>query len=177
MTLIRTLIILLLTMAWLFGCKEKARERKPVTKDQLLEMNKKMVNAEARIIEQYIADKGLEMTKAGTGYYYQVTRPGVGDTIRLQDVVTLGYVTSLLDGTICYSSATDGPLQFTVGKALVESGLEQFIQRLQQGAMAKLILPPYLAHGMAGDGNKIPKLAIIIMDIEVLDVQRSQSSP
>ncbi|MBS2210942.1 FKBP-type peptidyl-prolyl cis-trans isomerase [Carboxylicivirga mesophila] len=177
MALIRILVVVLVTIGFLSGCKEKPREKKQVTKDMLLEMNKKMVSAEVKVIEQYIADNHLDMTKSGTGYYYQINKPGVGDSIRYQDAVKLAYTTSLLDGTICYSSATDGFMQFTVGKAQVEAGLEQFVQHLQQGAIAKLILPPYLAHGIAGDGNKIPKLAIIVMDIEVLEVQTSQSLP
>jgi len=33
---------------------------------------------------------------------------------------------------------------------------------------ARLILPPHLAHGLTGDGNKIPARAIIVYDIKVL---------
>ncbi len=158
------------------ACKEKTQQRKRVTKDMLLEMNKKIVDAETKVIEQYLADNELEMQKAGTGYYYSISRPGAGDTIQQNDFVTLAYTTRLLDGTICYASSTDGLMQFTVGKAQVEAGLEQFVQLLKPGSMAKLILPPYLAHGIAGDGNKIPKLSILMMDLEVLEVQRAQSS-
>ncbi|MCU4157940.1 FKBP-type peptidyl-prolyl cis-trans isomerase [Carboxylicivirga sp. A043] len=157
----------------LFACKDKQPEKKRVTKEMLLEMNKKMVGAETKVIEKYIEDKGLQMKKSETGYYYQINQPSQGDTIHMNDNVVLAYTTSLMDGTICYSSATSGLMNFTVGKAQVETGLEQFVQHIGQGAIAKLILPPYLAHGIAGDGNKIPKLSIIIMDIEVVEVQRA----
>ncbi|WP_439185134.1 FKBP-type peptidyl-prolyl cis-trans isomerase [Carboxylicivirga taeanensis] len=159
------------------ACKEAPDKKKRITSEMLLEMNKKMVAVEANVIEQYIADNDLEMQKSGTGYYYRLDKRGTGDTIRNQDVVTLAYTTRLLDGTVCYASATDGLMEFTVGRGHVEAGLEQFVQMLQPGATAKLILPPYLAHGVSGDGNKIPKLAIVIMDIEVLEVQRSRVSP
>ncbi|MBK3518103.1 FKBP-type peptidyl-prolyl cis-trans isomerase [Carboxylicivirga marina] len=157
----------------LFGfvnCKEKAQQRKRVTKDMLLEMNRQMVNTEQEVIQKYIEDNGLDMQKSETGYYYQITTPSNADSIRIGDGVVLAYTTRLLDGTICYSSATEGLMNFTVGKAQVEAGLEQFVQVLGQGAIAKLILPPYLAHGLAGDDNKIPKLAILMMDIEVVEI-------
>jgi FKBP-type peptidyl-prolyl cis-trans isomerase len=171
----RTIILLILCLSFFGACKEKPQERKRVTKDMLLKMNQKMVGAEAEVIEKYIEDKGLEMQKSSTGYYYQISTPSVGDTIRLNDIVVLSYTTRLLDGTICYSSATEGLMNITVGKAQVEAGLEQFVQQLGTGSIAKLILPPYLAHGIAGDGNKIPKLAILVMDIEVVEVHRMPS--
>jgi FKBP-type peptidyl-prolyl cis-trans isomerase len=160
---------------FLFGCKEKKQQRKRVTKEMLLEMNRSMVSTEAEVIEKFIADKKLQMKKSATGYYYKVDTLTSEALINTNDLVTLAYTTRLLDGTICYSSATEGLMTFTVGKAQVEAGLEQFITALNKGAIAKLILPPYLAHGIAGDGGQIPKLAIIQMDIEVVDVQQSQA--
>lgn len=172
MILLRIIVVCVACLVFFNACKEKAQNKKRVTKDMLLEMNRKMIGAEAEVIEKYIADKELQMNKAETGYYYQINKASQGDTIRLNDNIVLAYTTSLLDGTICYSSATSGLMNFTVGKAQVEAGLEQFVQRLGQGSIAKVILPPYLAHGIAGDGNKIPKLAILVMDIEVVEVHR-----
>ncbi|MCG8581067.1 MAG: FKBP-type peptidyl-prolyl cis-trans isomerase [Bacteroidales bacterium] len=169
---VKTIAISILLAGLLLACKQKPQEKKRVTKDMLLEMNKKLVGTETKVIEKYIEDKGLQMEKSKTGYYYSVSNASTGDTIRMNDQVVLAYTTSLLDGTICYSSATEGLMSFTVGKAQVEAGLEQFIQQLGPGSIAKLILPPYLAHGVGGDGNKIPKLAILIMDIEVVEVHR-----
>ncbi len=170
MVFARMLIFISIFCLALVACKEKQSERKKVTPDMLIEMNRKMLKVEAEVIEKYIADKGLDMHKSGTGYYYQIIESFQGDTIQMNDQVTLAYTTQLLDGTICYSSATDGLLTLTVGKAQVESGLEQFVQKLGKGAVAKLILPPNLAHGIAGDGNKIPKLSIIVIDMEVVEV-------
>ncbi|WP_430811780.1 MULTISPECIES: FKBP-type peptidyl-prolyl cis-trans isomerase [unclassified Carboxylicivirga] len=165
--------LLLLSAVILLGaCNSDQKSTRRVTKDMLLEMNRQMVSAESRVIEQYIADHELDMKKSSTGYYYRVSTPAKGDTIKPRDVVTLAYTTRLLDGTVCYSSATEGMMTFTVGKAQVEAGLEQFVQQLGQGAIGQIIMPPYLAHGIAGDGDKIPRLAILMMDIEVLKVQR-----
>ncbi len=170
---VRAIFILALSTALLGACQQKPQKKKRVTREMLLEMNQKMVGAESEVIEKYIADNGLQMKKSETGYYYQINQPASGDSIRVNDSVVLAYTTSLLDGTICYSSATSGLMNFTVGKAQVESGLEQFVQHLGQGAVAKLILPTFLAHGIAGDGNKIPKLAILVMDIEVVEIHHA----
>lgn len=172
---IRLLLLFVICFGVLLGgCREKPKQGKLVTKEMLLEMNRKMVSTEAKVIEKYIEDNMLDMEKSETGYYYQINTLSNAPTIKINDNVTLAYTTSLLDGTICYSSATEGLMTFTVGKAQVEAGLEQFITKVNKGAIAKLILPPYLAHGIAGDDNKIPKLAILRMDIEVVEVVCSQ---
>jgi len=174
MALTKVLITISLLAFFFSSCRQpSAKEQKKVTKEMLLEMNRKMVNTEARVIEKYIEDNELEMIKSETGYYYQFKKTTEATQIQTNDFVILAYTTSLLNGTICYSSATNGLMEFTVGKAQVEAGLEQFITKMRKGDIAKLILPPYLAHGIAGDDNKIPKLSIIVMDIEVVDVKHA----
>lgn len=170
------LFVFLLAITALSCQKKKETSKRKVSPEMLLEMNRKMVSAESEIIKKYIADNNLEMEKSQMGFYFKEVKPFTGDTIKTGDFVTLAYTTSLLDGTICYSSATSGLMNFTVGKAQVESGLEQAIQQMGQGSIVKLILPPYLAHGIAGDGNKIPKLSILIMDVEVVKIDRAISA-
>ena len=42
---------------------------------------------------------------------------------------------------------------------------------LNQGGKGRFILSPHLAHGLPGDGNKIPPRAILIYSIEVLSIE------
>jgi len=166
------IVFLFSLLAVLTACKQKQeKQSQRVTPQMLLEMNKKMVGAESEIIDKYIVDNHLEMQTSPTGLRYNIIKAPNGPLIKDGDAVSLKYTTSLLDSTVCYSSDKNGLMNFVVGKAQVEAGLEEAIVLFSKGAKATLILPPYLAHGIAGDGNKIPKLAIIIMDIEVMDVQ------
>ncbi len=158
----------------LVACNGKQKmEGRKVTPQQLLEMNKKMVGTESVIIDRYIADKALDMKTSETGLRYSIIQSAGKPLVKTGDAVSLKYTTSLLDSTLCYSSDKNGLMNFVVGKGQVEAGLEEAILMLSEGDRAKLILPPYMAHGIAGDGNKIPKLSIIIMDIEVMEVLKA----
>jgi FKBP-type peptidyl-prolyl cis-trans isomerase len=77
---------------------------------------------------------------------------------------------SLLDGTECYNSDREGPKIFTIGRGGVESGLEEGILLMKEGSRAKFIMPPYLAHGLPGDGKRIPARAIIVYDVELISL-------
>ena len=171
-SIIHSVCVLLAVLPVLAACKQKKEpEKRRLTPQLLLEMNRKMVSTESEIMDKYIADKELNMQTSTTGFRYAILKSTDGPLIKAGDAVALDYTISLLDGSVCYSSAKNGLMNFVVGKAQVESGLEEAVLMLSKGAKAKLILPPYMAHGVAGDGNKIPKLAIIIMDIEVVEVQ------
>ena len=58
-----------------------------------------------------------------------------------------------------------------VGRGGVESGLEEAVLKLRKNSSAILILPPHLAHGLIGDGNKIPPKAILVYKIKVIDIK------
>jgi FKBP-type peptidyl-prolyl cis-trans isomerase len=52
----------------------------------------------------------------------------------------------------------------------VENGLHEAIQYLRVGDKAKIILPSYLAHGLTGDSDKIPPMASVLYDIELVEI-------
>ena len=47
--------------------------------------------------------------------------------------------------------------------------LHEVAQMLRPGAKARLVIPSYLAYGVAGDGDKIQGLQPIVMEIRVLE--------
>ena len=112
------------------------------------------------------------MKETSSGLWYAIT-PGAGRYKNVQTgmLVTLKYRVSLLNGNICYNSDSLGVKQFIVGKGGVESGLEEGILLLKQGDKALFIMPPHLAHGLQGDGNKIPQRAIIVYDVDLLKAE------
>jgi FKBP-type peptidyl-prolyl cis-trans isomerase len=42
---------------------------------------------------------------------------------------------------------------------------------MREGECAKLILPNHLAHGLVGDLEQIPPLAILLVDVELIELQ------
>jgi FKBP-type peptidyl-prolyl cis-trans isomerase FkpA len=142
------------------------------TENALIGANRMLVKMDHDKIVAYIASKGLDMKETSSGLWYAIT-PGAGRDKNVQTgmLVTIKYRVSLLNGTICYDSDSLGVKQFIVGKGGVESGLEEGILLLKQGDKALFIMPPHLADGLQGDGDKIPPRAIIIYDVDLLKVE------
>lgn len=139
--------------------------------DSLIQMNKKLLLQESMMIDEYVAANNLDVVTTGTGLRYQITNEGEGSLVENGDVVTLDYVLTLLNGKMIYSSEKDGNKTFLVGRGGVESGLEEAILKLRKNSEAILILPSHLAHGLTGDGIKIPHRATLVYDIKVIDIK------
>ncbi len=113
----------------------------------------------------------LHLKESETGLWYKIDKTGHGKTASEGRQITLKYKVSLLDGTPCYSSDSLGPKTFTVGKGGVESGLEEGVTMLREGDRAMFVLPPHLADGLPGDGDRIPARSIIVYEVEVLKLE------
>lgn len=57
-----------------------------------------------------------------------------------------------------------------VGKDNVEAGLHEGIQLMHVGDQMRFILPSHLAHGLTGDQSKIPPLASVVYEVELLEL-------
>ncbi len=57
-----------------------------------------------------------------------------------------------------------------IGHGGVESGIEEGILLLHKGDKARFILPPFRAHGLLGDRQKIPPRSIIVYELELKDL-------
>lgn len=158
------------------GCRDNSR--KPLseeevrrTKDAMIGANRIMVKKDEEKIRSYVRRNNLPLQVSETGLWYAVDSAGHGEKAVVGQVVTLKYKSGLIDGTPCYSSDETGPKQFTVGQGGVESGLEEGVLMLRTGDKATFIMPPHLAQGFTGDGNKIPQRAILIYEVELINIE------
>jgi FKBP-type peptidyl-prolyl cis-trans isomerase len=134
----------------------------------MTEMNRYLVQKDREIIENYIERKNLKMTESPTGLWYYVKDDGNGEYLKDNDRIVMDYECSLLDGTVCYSSADLGPKEIILGRSDLESGMNEGLRLLKPGAEALFILPPFLAFGLVGDGKKIPPRTIIVYSVSIL---------
>ena len=138
--------------------------------ESLLGANVLLIDAEDQEILDFIDRYGWEMKATGSGLRYMIYHEGSGTKAEKDHIAHLHYNISLITGDQIYSSQEDGVRQFRIGRGGVESGLEEGILLLRVGDKARFILPSHLAHGVPGDGVKIPKRATIIYDIELVDI-------
>lgn len=164
---------------------EESTKQQPVTpidenklKQQFVKANQQLVQKENDDMDYYVKNHQLPFVKTNSGIrYYIYNSSAKGDSIKEGDIVTMNYTVSLLDGTVCYSSKTEGSKTIKVEQSQLESGVHRGIQFLKKGDKAMLLIPSHLAHGLLGDMNKIPPQMPIMYDIEILEVKKESLNP
>lgn len=138
------------------------------------------------LIEAYLAENGLEAQSTEEGLYYVVTKEGKGVLAKTGDMVSVNYVVRLMDGTYIDTSykkvAEDNgiynpqrepyvPYEFPLGQRAVIEGWDVAIPYIPQGGGAKLFVPSHLAYGANPRPGPIPPNAILLFEIEVVEVK------
>ena len=175
----KTLLLTITIIVCLASCKNN-NSRTPIssfreTKKKFEIVNKALVQKDKERILAYIERHKLEgMQENKSGLYYLIWGEKIGNKVKEGDIVLINYKIELLDGTLCYNTFTENtPKEFMVSKGGVEAGLELAILLMHQGQKGKFIMPPHLAHGLLGDNDKIPPMAILVFDVELLSVIES----
>jgi len=171
----RNVLMLFLVLAICSSCRQEQRhsvssDQMKKYKDNLVAIHKELVRHQADSIRKFVNSKGWVMSQSRTGLCYEILNDNPGPMISAGNEVYVSYSVSLLDGFRCYSSDSLGYKSFVVGRGGVEAGLEEGVLLLSKGDSARFILPSYLAYGVAGDQNRIPRLSIIIYDLKVVEV-------
>lgn len=148
---------------------------KEKVKQQFVKANQLVVVKENDEMDYYQKSHKMPFVKTNSGIRYYVYKPSLkGDSIKNGDIIKINYTVSLLDGTECYSSKTDGAKEFVVGMENIEDGLHKAVLYLKAGDKALVLIPSHLAHGLLGDSKKIPPQSPIIYDVEIISVKKSQ---
>ena len=127
-------------------------------------------------IQEYIKKNNLKAEKTANGVYYIITKPGTGPKAQAGQVVSVKYTGKLLDGKVFDSSEKHGgaPFEFPLGQGRVIPGWDEGVAQLNKGAVATFIIPSWQAYGGRGAGNDIPADAILLFDVELVDIKSMQ---
>lgn len=174
----KALSISFLTLALCSSCREEPKTVNPPAinpvklKNQFIKANQQVVAKENDDMDYYQKSHKMPFikTREGIRYYIYKPAPPKCDSVRDGAIVTINYTVSLLDGTECYSSKTEGPKEFKVGMDNLEDGLHKAMLYLKEHDKALIMIPSHLAHGLLGDSKKIPPQVPIVYDIEILNV-------
>lgn len=145
---------------------EEAKEDKDAP---YVEGNKNIMRRENEEMQMFIQRYGWQMQRTPTGLYVQIMEPGSGELFKENDRVAMEYRTFLLSGEQVYCSDSNGVKVFMVNRSEEIDALHEVAQMLRPGAKARLVIPSYLAYGVAGDGELIQGLQPIVMEIRVLE--------
>jgi FKBP-type peptidyl-prolyl cis-trans isomerase len=172
----RIFISLLFAMPFILltACDPPVQEQEESGPDQVSEQfiraNQYMQQRHQDHISAFLERTGWPAQVTPSGLWIVVEKPGKGKRIEADSRVSFAYESTLLDGTSCYRAAREEPKVITIGKGGVETGVEQGLQLLSEGAEAVFLIPPHLAHGNFGDRGKIPGNSVLIYHVEVLKV-------
>jgi len=122
-------------------------------------------------LEEYLVEKGIDAQKTPDGIYYVIEREGEKEKPNIGSKVTVHYQGFLTDGTMFDSSFERGQ-PITIRLWNVIRGWQKGIPLFGKGGKGKLYIPPSLGYGdQVREGSAIPKNAILIFDIELIDFE------
>ncbi len=139
---------------------------------------KKMAQSEEELNKNLKAGDdflAVNKTKEGiivtpSGLQYKVLKAGEGESPDDNDMVSVHYTGTLIDGTVFDSSRERGePLEFQVSGVI--PGWTEALKRMKPGAQYMLYIPAKLAYGNQKTGP-IPEGSTLIFDVELLEFEK-----
>ncbi len=121
--------------------------------------------------EKLIAKQFPGAQTSPSGLMWIVRKPGTGtETPHYGSIAIVDYDLRLLDGTFIESSLKNGsPLTIPVGVGRVIKGWDEALLTMKRGEKRTLIVPHWLAYGIAGSPPNIPPYATLVFDVELRD--------
>jgi FKBP-type peptidyl-prolyl cis-trans isomerase len=109
-----------------------------------------------------------------SGLQYKVLKQGSGAKPGAADLVLVNYEGRLANGESFDSSARQGgPAALPVAGGMIP-GWGEGLQLMPQGSKYRFWMPPELAFGERGAGDKIPPNAVAIFDVELIAIAPPQ---
>lgn len=136
------------------------------TEQSLMAYNKACLAAEKEEITAFL-DSNHTYIECEEGWWIQVVEKGKGPTIKNQQTVTINYSVERLDGTVCYSSATEGSKTLVVGKRQWLQGIDLVLPTLTIGTEANILLPSRMAYGQRGKDQCIGSYCPLLCRIQI----------
>lgn len=174
-------VIFLMLLIFFYSCnnnsnnQEKVKNNKADINKHLEDANSLYLKSEDLQIEDYIKRNALDVIKTGTGLRYFIYSNGSGDKVEENSIIRYHYKINLLNGWLCEESTNTGPVEIKIGSDNIISGLEEGLRLLRAGDKAKFIVPSHLAYGWIGDSKNIPTRAVLVYDVNVLQVRKLKS--
>lgn len=123
-----------------------------------------------KFLEENKKKEGVKTTKSGLQYL--VLTEGKGTSPQADDFVKVHYKGAFIDGKEFDSSYTKGePIKVQADGVI--KGWSEALPMMKVGSKWRLFVPPDLAYGRSGMGQRIPPNKVLIFDMELLAVEKA----
>jgi len=158
MRALKILALVLLPLVALTACEKKSDAAGYTTTPE----------SNARFLEDYAKRPGV--TKLPDGLMYRVLKAGNGPQVQKpNDVVTVFYKGSLIDGKVFDQTKPEEPAQFPAG-ALIPGWVEA-LKLMKTGDTWELAIPSELGYGADGAGDTIPPNQTLVFTMSLVKVE------
>ena len=167
---------------------ESLMAKPKVFKKQMEEVEKEMASKKQqleidnKIIQDYLLKNNIKAEKTKWGTYVAITTEGTGEKLNINDVAIVNYTGRTLDSGKVFDSNLDpqfkhaAPLEVSLAElGTVILGWYDALTQLKKGSKATVYIPSSLAYGENGKGGDIKPNAILIFDMEVIDVTSDEA--
>jgi FKBP-type peptidyl-prolyl cis-trans isomerase len=109
-----------------------------------------------------------------SGLQYKILKKGTGASPKATDTVKCNYKGTTIDGKEFDSSYKRGePATFALNSVI--KGWKEGLQLMKEGGKWQFVIPPELAYGERGAGRTIGPNEVLIFEVELLKIQKSET--
>jgi len=164
---VRTTLVMM--AALLTSCIQptEVQEERPVMDP--MERNRMYLAQERQLIDQYIESHQLiGIEPNGYGMFELPVVEGEGPIAEIGDRIIFEATVYLLDdsGVGRYRDTIE------LGYSQVEVGLHEALEGMKEGDVKLVLIPSFLAHGIAGDLDKVPPKSPLRYDLRLVELVR-----
>jgi len=125
--------------------------------------------------DKFLAENGQKpgVKTTASGLQYVVLKEGDGPIPKADDMVRVHYRGSFINGKEFDSSYAMGEPQTFRADGVIK-GWAEALQMMKVGSKWQLFVPPDLAYGRGGLGQKIPPNSVLVFDVELLAIESTK---
>ena len=122
----------------------------------------------AKFMADYAALPGVK--KTADGLMYRVIKAGTGPQVQKDnDVVSVYYKGSLINGKVFDQTKPEEPIQFPVGGVI--PGWTEALKKMKTGDTWEVVIPSELGYGADGSGDAIPPDQTLVFTMSLVKVE------
>ncbi|MES2431309.1 MAG: FKBP-type peptidyl-prolyl cis-trans isomerase [Bacteroidota bacterium] len=157
--------------------KERMYKKQLIEVEKDLATNKAQVESDSKMIEAYLAKNNIKAVKGKWGTFVAIQTEGTGNLLTAGEVASVNYTGKSFDSSISFDSNTDPkfghttPYDVNLGQlGGVIIGWHDALMQMKKGTKATVYIPSSLGYGKMGRMPSIKPDAILVFDMEIVDV-------